>query len=87
MSIAPAKGNQTSVNSEYVLDQTGERAETRLHDLSARHDERTIHYLEKRGIEEGRSCLEVGGGSITSWLCTSGGQGTRDDHGYRTAVS
>jgi SAM-dependent methyltransferase len=70
MKIAPATGNQTSSNTEYVFDNTGERAETRFRDLSALYDERTIHYLEERGIEEGWSCLEVGGGgSITSWLC------------------
>jgi len=56
---------------EYLFDDAGERAETSaFRDLSALYDGRTIHHLKARGIAEGWSCLEVGGGgSITSWLC------------------
>ena len=71
--MAPAHTNEshTRQNIGYLLDNAGERAETRFGDLPALHDARTIHHLKERGIEEGWSSLEVGGGagSITSWLC------------------
>src|SRR5215469_15522702 len=57
---------------EYVFDNRDEPAEKRYRELSALYDSPTIRHIEQRGIEEGWSCLEVGGGggSIASWLCT-----------------
>ena len=71
MATAPTAEMQSNHDIEYLFDNSGERAEARFRDLSALYDARTIHYLKQRGIEEGWSCLEVGGGggSITSWLC------------------
>jgi SAM-dependent methyltransferase len=55
---------------EHVFDNRGRFAETQFAELSALYDEQTIRHIEKRGIDEGWSCLEVGGGSgsIASWL-------------------
>jgi ubiquinone/menaquinone biosynthesis C-methylase UbiE len=57
---------------EYVFDNRNEPAQKRYRELSALYDSQTIRHIEQRGIEEGWSCLEVGGGggSIASWLCT-----------------
>ena len=71
MATVPTAEIQSNHDTEYLFDNSGERAEARFRDLSALYDARTIYYLNQRGIEEGWSCLEVGGGggSITSWLC------------------
>ena len=39
--------------------------------MSTLYDAQTIRHLEQRGIKEGWSCLEIGGGggSIAAWLC------------------
>ena len=60
-----------SIRTEYPFDNAGERPEMRFRGLSELHDDHTVRHLDQRGIEEGWSCLEVGGGagSITSWLC------------------
>jgi len=62
---------RTSLASGYVFDNPGWQTERRLQLLSKIFDEWTIHYIEQRGIREGWSCLEVGGGggSIAAWLC------------------
>ena len=56
---------------EYVFDNRDELAQTRYRDLSALYDAQTIRHLEQRGIKEGWSCLEIGGGggSIAAWMC------------------
>jgi len=68
MSLPTAHTNEyhTGHNTEYLVDNAGERAETRFRSLSALYDAHSIHHLKARGIEEGWSCLEVGGedGSI-----------------------
>jgi ubiquinone/menaquinone biosynthesis C-methylase UbiE len=70
MTAARTKEKHTKHNTEYLFDNIGERAETGFLTLSELYDAHTIHQLKERGIEEGWSCLEVGGGgSITSWLC------------------
>jgi len=71
MATALTNENQARHNTEYLFDDAGERPEMRFRDLSELHDDHTIRHLDQRGIEEGWSCLEVGGGagSITSWLC------------------
>ena len=62
--------NDSEASTEYLFDHDGEHAETRFRDLATLYDAHTIRHLHQRGIEEGWSCLEVGGGgSITSWLC------------------
>jgi len=71
MQVAP--GNEVTPNSiEYVFDNRNESAEKRYRELSALYDAQTLRHIEQRGIKEGWSCLEVGGGggSIASWLCT-----------------
>ena len=62
-------GREPSV--EYVFDNRKESGEKRYRELSALYDAQTIRHIEHRGIEDGWSCLEVGGGggSIASWLC------------------
>ena len=70
MQVAP--GNEVTPNSmEYVFDNRNESAEKRYRELSVLYDAQTLRHIEQRGIEEGWSCLEVGGGggSIASWLC------------------
>src|SRR5208283_3109556 len=54
-----------------VFGNPDERAEARYRELSALYDAQTVRHLEQRGVDQGWSCLEVGGGggSITSWLC------------------
>jgi hypothetical protein len=72
MTSAHTNENHTTHNIQYLCHNGGERgAETRFRNLSALHDVHTIHHLTQRGIEEGWSCLEIGGGagSIISWLC------------------
>ena len=71
MQIAP--GDEVRPNSiGYVFDNRNESAEKRYSELSALYDAQTLRHIEQRGIKEGWSCLEVGGGggSIASWLCT-----------------
>src|SRR5262249_29873553 len=64
-------GVQTAQATEYVFDNSGTNAEVRYRELSRLYDANTIRHLKERGIQEGWSCLEVGGGggSIASWLC------------------
>jgi SAM-dependent methyltransferase len=70
MATALANETQTRHNTEYLFNNAGERAETRFRNLPALHDAHTIDHLKERGIKEGWSCLEIGGGrSVTSWLC------------------
>jgi len=72
MASAHTNENHTTHNAECLFDNDGERgAETRFRNLPALQDAHTIHHLTDRGIEEGWSCLEIGGGcgSIISWLC------------------
>jgi ubiquinone/menaquinone biosynthesis C-methylase UbiE len=71
MQVAPGneKGSKPAI--EYVFDNRNESAEKRYLELSVLYDAQTLRHIEQRGIEEGWSCLEVGGGggSIASWLC------------------
>src|SRR5215813_2214984 len=66
---------RTGINGEYVFDNARPQAESRFSLLSSLYDERSIHYIEQRGIQEGWSCLEVGagGGSIAAWLSSRAG--------------
>ena len=79
MNMATARTNENLARyTEYLFDNASERAKTRLSSLSALYDAHTIHHLNQRGIDEGWSCLEVGGGgSITSWLCARMGAAGR----------
>jgi ubiquinone/menaquinone biosynthesis C-methylase UbiE len=63
--------NRPTPSIEYVFDNRNEHAEKRYRELSALYDVQTTRHLEQRGIEEGWSCLEIGGGggSIAAWLC------------------
>jgi SAM-dependent methyltransferase len=72
VSAARQSPELTARTSEYVFDNRSELAATRYRELSALYDAQTIRHLERRGIGEGWSCLEVGGGggSIASWMCT-----------------
>lgn len=72
MQTAQPNENRAERPIEYVFDNGNKPAETRYRELSTLYDEQTIRHLEQRGIDEGWSCLEVGGGggSIASWLCT-----------------
>lgn len=65
------KQDWSSLSVEYVFDNADEYAAGRYRELSVLYDSQTIRHLKQRGIEEGWSCLEVGGGggSIASWLC------------------
>lgn len=58
-------------DSKYVFDNAGKAAEARYNQLARLYDANTIRYIERRGIDRGWACLEVGGGggSIASWLC------------------
>jgi SAM-dependent methyltransferase len=69
----------TGINDEYTFDNSRAEAESRFGLLSRLYDERTIHYIEQRGIREGWSCLEVGGGggSIAGFLCSRTGDAGR----------
>jgi ubiquinone/menaquinone biosynthesis C-methylase UbiE len=63
---------QVSHSTTYIFDNASERAKTRYRELSALYDAQTVRHLEQRGVGNGWSCLEVGGGggSVASWLCT-----------------
>jgi SAM-dependent methyltransferase len=73
------KPTQPLPPTDYFLDNKGRHAEERYRALSELYDARTIHYIKGLGIEEGWSCLEVGGGggSIASWLCNQVGDSGR----------
>jgi ubiquinone/menaquinone biosynthesis C-methylase UbiE len=75
MAAVQTNESPTRFNSDHLFDNAFERNETRSHSLSALYNARTIRCLKERGVEEGWSCLEVGGGggSITSWLCAQVG--------------
>lgn len=64
---------------DYAFDNSGEIGEARYSELSALYDAQTIRHLEQRGIKEGWSCLEVGGGggSIAAWICNRVGMAGR----------
>ena len=66
-----ANGAREAQAAEYVFDNFGKDAEARYHGLSCLYDANTIRHIKQRGIDEGWSCLEVGGGggTIASWLC------------------
>lgn len=70
---------QTLPPPDYVFDNNGRHAEARYRALSELYDARTIQHIKTLGIEEGWSCLEVGGGggSIASWLCSQVGDNGR----------
>jgi SAM-dependent methyltransferase len=70
---------RAGINSEYVFNNALPEAESRFGLLSKLFDERTIHYIEQRGIRAGWSCLEVGGGggSIAAFLCSRAGDAGR----------
>jgi len=72
MQAALGNENGPKPSIEYVFDNRNESGERRYRELSALYDAQTIRHIEHRGIKEGWSCLEVGGGggSIASWLCT-----------------
>ena len=79
MQAAPGNENGPEPSIEYVFDNRDAPAEKRYREPSALYDPQTIRHIEQRGIEEGWSCLEVGGGggSIASWLCSRVGPGGR----------
>src|ERR1700674_2572491 len=56
--------------SAYLLDNARSETSRRFDALSVLYDGDTIRHLENRGVREGWSCLEVGGGggSIAAWL-------------------
>jgi SAM-dependent methyltransferase len=60
----------------YVFPNAAPQAASRLHALAAVFDPGTIRHLEARGVGQGWSCLEVGGGlgTMTRWLSASVGQ-------------
>jgi len=72
MKTTRTSGNQIAIVTGYIFDNAGDRARARFLELSRHYDAQTVRNIEQRGIDEGWSCLEVGGGggSITSWLCT-----------------
>ena len=80
-----ASGNESRPEQrvEYIFDNHDEMAQTRYRELSTLYDAQTIRHLEQRGIKEGWSCLEIGGGggSIAAWLCNRVG-----NHGYVLAT-
>ncbi len=59
-----------SSTSAYLLDNARRETSKRFDALSVLYDRDTIRHLENRGVSEGWSCLEVGGGggSIAAWL-------------------
>jgi len=65
------KQDQLSSAVDYIFDNVGKAAKMRHSQLSTLYDAQTVRHLEQRGITNGWSCLEVGGGggSIASWLC------------------
>jgi len=69
--ISHANGTRTVEAAGYIFENGGKNAEARYHQLSRLYDANTIRHIERRGIDRGWSCLEVGGGggSIASWLC------------------
>src|SRR6516225_12226555 len=69
--IMQVNGTTIAGSPEHVFDKAGRRAEAQDRELSRLYDENTIRHIEQRGIDQGWSCLEVGGGggSIASWLC------------------
>ena len=71
MQATPGNENAPKPSIEYVFDNRNEPSEKRYRELSVLYDAQTLRHIEQRGIEEGWSCLEVGGGggSIASWLC------------------
>lgn len=71
MKVTQANGPQATEVPQYVFDNAGRTAVARYRELSRVYDENTIRHIERRGIDRGWSCLEVGGGggSIASWLC------------------
>jgi hypothetical protein len=74
MANAYSNENHSTHSAECPFDDGGERGiETRFRNVPALHDAHTIHYLKKRVIQEAWSCLEIGGGSIISWLGTQVG--------------
>ena len=63
--------------SQYVFDtNTEERELVRLRMLEAANDQSTIHLLQRTGIQDGWTCLEVGpgAGSILEWMGETVGQ-------------
>lgn len=60
----------------YVFPNAAPQAAARLRALAAVFDPGTIRHLEARGVGQGWSCLEVGGGlgTMTRWLSDSVGQ-------------
>lgn len=77
MQALPGSGREQAV--EYVFDNRYELAQMRYRDLSALYDGQTIRHIEQCAIEEGWSCLEVGGGggSIAAWMCNRVGPNGR----------
>ena len=71
MKVMQSNRAQTIGTPGYVFDNTGTKAEARYRELSRLYDENTIRHIERRGIDTGWDCLEIGagGGSIASWLC------------------
>jgi len=69
--VSHANGTRTVEAAGYIFENGGKNAEARYHQLSRLYDANTIRHIERRGIDRGWSCLEVGGGggSIASWLC------------------
>ena len=67
---------RTDSKCEYIFENARPEAAGRFTLLSGLYDERSIHYIERRGINEGWSCLEVGagGGSIAAWLSSRAGE-------------
>ena len=59
-----------SSSSAYTLSNSGDHVLDRFNALSSLYDSETIRQLEARGVGEGWTCLEVGGGggSIAGWL-------------------
>src|SRR5262245_45864236 len=68
-------GNQETPKSEYIFGNARPQAADRFSLLSSVYDQSSIEYIEQRGIKEGWSCLEVGGGggSIATWLSSRAG--------------
>ena len=73
------QNTSTGIKGKYIFDNGLPEAENRFGLLSKLFDDRTIHYIEERGIREGWSCLEVGGGggSIAAFLCSRTGDAGR----------
>jgi SAM-dependent methyltransferase len=70
MTDARESGDAAPAGSTYAFDNASRHAPARFDALSSIFDEGTIRHLEARGVAEGWSCLEVGGGggSIAAWL-------------------